>query len=197
MTDMVDVSLDYPIWDRFFSVAPLIVVGTAEEGGYDLAPKHMAMPVGHGRHYAFGCTPRHRTYGNVKRTGCFTVSFPRPSQVLISSLAAAPHVQAESSDASLKGVPVEDARTVEGVVLAESYAWLECRLDRVVDGFGDASIIVGEVVCASIAEDVLRQSEVSDEELIGRSPLLAYLHPGRFAEVRESRPFPFPEGFSR
>lgn len=197
MTDMIDVSLDYPIWDRFFSVAPLIVVGTPEEGGYDLAPKHMAMPVGHGRHYAFGCTPRHRTYHNAKRSGCFTVSFPRPSQVLVASLAATPRINAETSDASLGGLPVEPARSVEGVVLADAYAWLECELDRIVDGFGDASIIVGEVVSASVDERMLRQSGVGDEALIARSPLLTYLHPGRYTQVTESRPFPFPRGFSR
>jgi len=197
MGDRVELSLDYPIWDRFFSVAPLIVVGTAEEGGYDLAPKHMAMTVGHGLHYAFSCTPRHRTYHNAKRAECFTVSFPRPSQVLMTSLAAAPHIQAESSDESLRGLAVEPARIVEGVVLADAYAWLECRLHRVVDGIGDASIIVGEVVSAEVDEDVLRTSETSDQDLLERAPLLAYLHPGRFTEITESRAFPFPEGFSR
>jgi hypothetical protein len=29
------------------------------------------------------------------------------------------------------------------------------------------------------------------------SPLLAYISPGRYATIRETAQFPFPEGFSR
>ena len=58
-------------------------------GGYDLAPKHMATPLGWGGWFGFVCTPSHATYANALREGFFTVSFPRPSQVLLASLAAA------------------------------------------------------------------------------------------------------------
>ena len=35
-----------PVWDRFFTVAPLVLIGTREpDGALDLAPKHMAMPM--------------------------------------------------------------------------------------------------------------------------------------------------------
>jgi len=70
------VSLDVtaPIWERFFTVAPLVVVGTREEdGSYDLAPKHMATPMGWQNYIGFVCTPRHRTYHNVRRERAFTV----------------------------------------------------------------------------------------------------------------------------
>jgi hypothetical protein len=64
------VSLDVtaPIWERCFTVAPLVLVGTREkDGSYDLAPKHMATPMGWQNYFGFVCTPRHRTYHNVRR----------------------------------------------------------------------------------------------------------------------------------
>jgi flavin reductase (DIM6/NTAB) family NADH-FMN oxidoreductase RutF len=82
---------DHPVWERVFTVNPLVVVGTREESGaYDLAPKHLAMPMGWENFFGFVCTPRHNTYHNARREGVFTVSYPRPTQVLLASLAAAP-----------------------------------------------------------------------------------------------------------
>src|SRR3974377_2293776 len=87
------VSLDpnRPIWERFFTVAPLVIIGSREESGaFDLAPKHMATPLGWQNYLRLGSPPRHRTYQNIQRQGAFTVTFPRPSQVVLTSLAAAP-----------------------------------------------------------------------------------------------------------
>jgi hypothetical protein len=51
---------DSPIWERTFTVNPLLLVGTREKGGdYDLAPKHMAAPMGWRDYFGFVCTPRH------------------------------------------------------------------------------------------------------------------------------------------
>jgi predicted pyridoxine 5'-phosphate oxidase superfamily flavin-nucleotide-binding protein len=59
---LVSLSTDAPIWDRFFRVAPLVLVGTLEEDGSpDLAPKHMAMPRGWENWFCFACSPRHAT----------------------------------------------------------------------------------------------------------------------------------------
>ena len=55
-----------PIWERFFTVAPLVVVGTREEDGSpDLAPKHMAGPVSWQNFFGFVCSPTHATYANA------------------------------------------------------------------------------------------------------------------------------------
>ena len=84
--ELVSLELDLPIWSRFFSVAPLIVVGTKEaDDNYDLAPKNMAMPLGWSNYLGFVCTPSHRTYQNIRREQAFTVSFPRPEQVILTS----------------------------------------------------------------------------------------------------------------
>ncbi|MEO1400961.1 MAG: hypothetical protein AAFV72_06845 [Cyanobacteria bacterium J06635_1] len=42
---LIPLDVQRPIWDRFFSVAPLVIVGTREpDGKYDLAPKHRPCP---------------------------------------------------------------------------------------------------------------------------------------------------------
>jgi hypothetical protein len=56
---LVPLPLDRPIWDRVFSVTPLVIVGSKETSGkFDLAPKHMAMPLGLGNYFCFVCTPQ-------------------------------------------------------------------------------------------------------------------------------------------
>ena len=44
--DVVRLDTDVPVWGRVFSIAPLVVIGTREGDRYDLAPKHMAFPLG-------------------------------------------------------------------------------------------------------------------------------------------------------
>ena len=68
-------------------------------------------------------------------------------------------------------------------------------LERIVDGFDENSLIVGEIVAASVDERFARGAETDDLELLHRAPLLAYLAPGRFAEVGDTRSFPFPANF--
>ena len=65
---LIELDVSLPIWERFFWVAPLVLVGTREpDGGHDLAPKHMATPIGWENYYGFVCTPRHHTYSNIRR----------------------------------------------------------------------------------------------------------------------------------
>ena len=186
----VPVSTDKPIWSRFFTIAPLVIVGTIEGDGYDLAPKHMAMPLGWDNYFCFVCSPRHATQANAERTGQFTVSFPKPDQVVEASLAAAPREE-DDSKPSLAAIPTFPATAVEGVLVRDAHLWLECELDRIVDGFGSNTLIVGRVVAAAADDGALRLSDRDDGELIRDEPLLAYLSPGRFAKVSESFSFPY------
>jgi flavin reductase (DIM6/NTAB) family NADH-FMN oxidoreductase RutF len=184
------------LWEQVFTVAPLVLVGTVEEdGSADLAPKHQAMPLGWASHYGFVCTARHRTHGNILRTGQFTVSFPTPDQSVLIGQAAAPRVDDEKL--SLGAVPTRPATTVDGVLVDEAALWLECELDRVVEGFGEHDLITGSIVAAAAPEWALRDPDVDDADLIGRHPSLAYLCPSRFAPVTESLSFPFPAAFHR
>ncbi|HSB40169.1 MAG TPA: flavin reductase [Gaiellaceae bacterium] len=193
----VPIPTDSPVWASFFTVAPLVLVATREpDGRHDIAPKHMAMPLGWQNHYCFVCSPRHATYVNAVRTGEFTVSFPTAEQVIATSLAASPR-EKDGSKPSLAALETVPARVVDGVLVAGAYLTLECRLDRAIDGFGEDSIVAGEIVAASVRADAARGAEVDDQDLLAAGPLLAYLSPGRFASVGESRSFPFPLGSRR
>lgn len=192
----VPIEVDHaPVWERFFCVLPLVLVASVEGEGHDIAPKHMAMPIGWGNHYGFVCTPRHATYRNIRDTGAFTVGFPSPEQVVQIAMAAAPREGGLKH--ALAALPTSRARVVEGVVVDGCRAHLECRLERIVDGLGDASLIVGEVVAAAADPAALRELERDDADLIHDAPLLAYLQPGRIATIDRSASFPFPAGFSR
>jgi flavin reductase (DIM6/NTAB) family NADH-FMN oxidoreductase RutF len=195
--NLVSLDVDEPVWDRFFMVAPLVVVGTMDEDGrHDLAPKHLAMPMGWENFFGFVCTPRHRTYQNIRRTEVFTVSFPRPSQVVLTSLAAAPRC-GDNTKPSAAALPTLPARVVDGVLLEDASAHLECRLDRFVHDFGSNSLIVGRVVAAHVDKETLRLNDRDEQDMLVQSPLLAYLPPGRYATIDRSYSFPFPAGFSR
>lgn len=186
-----------PIWERFFTVAPLVVVGTQEGEGYNLAPKHMAAPLGWHNHFGFVCTPRHATYHNAKRYGTFTASFPRPTQVVLAGLSAAAREDRQGRKSTLDALPTVPAEVVDGLFLADAYLMLECELERVVDGFGTNSLLAGRIVAAHVHHDALRRSEVDDQAVLQEAPLLVYISPGRYAVVKKAYPFPFPVGFEK
>ena len=193
----VQVPISSPIWSEFFVVAPLVLVGTREEdGGHDLAPKHMAMPLGWQNYFCFVCHPSHATQRNAERSGEFTVSFPGPEGVVEASLGAGPR-EADGSKPTLEAIPVFPATRVDGVLVCDAHLWLECELERIVDGFGENTLVVGRVVAAAVDEEALRASDSDDAERIRARPLLAYLPPGRFAKISETFSFPFPVDFRR
>jgi flavin reductase (DIM6/NTAB) family NADH-FMN oxidoreductase RutF len=195
--DLVALETDHPIWDRFFTVAPLVVVGSREPSGeFDLAPKHMATPLSWENYFGFVCTPSHGTYQNIKREQAFTVSFPNPDNVLLTSLAAAPRCD-DKSKPSLQALPTIPATEIDGVFLKDSYLFLECKLDQIVDGFGINSLIAGKVIAARVVETALRMNDKDDQDVLEQSPLMAYLPPGRYAAIDHSFSFPFPKGFNR
>ncbi len=198
MNNMVSLDLDFPIWERFFQVAPLVVVGTRDElGNPDLAPKHLAFPCSWDNFFGFVCSPEHQTLKNLERTEEFAVSFPRPDQVLLTSLAAAPRCASEGSKPSLQAIPTVPASTIKADLVADSNVFLECRLQQTVPHLGPNTLVLGRVVAAFVHPEALRSSDKDDQDLIFGQPLLAYLHPGRFASIAETRSYPFPLGFQR
>jgi flavin reductase (DIM6/NTAB) family NADH-FMN oxidoreductase RutF len=195
--NLVSLEMDHPIWDRFFTVAPLVVIGTREpDGTYDLAPKHMATPLGWENYFGFVCTPQHATYQNICREEVFTVSFPTTDSVVLTSLAASPRCD-DDSKPSLSALPTFDARSIDGCFLKQASVFLECRLDRMVDGFGPNSLIVGRIIAAHLTPEALRQMDVDDQETLAASPLLVYVSPGRYAKIDQTQSFPFPAGFQK
>jgi flavin reductase (DIM6/NTAB) family NADH-FMN oxidoreductase RutF len=196
-THLETLDVDRPIWDQFFMVAPLVLVGTREaDGGDDLAPKHMVSPMGWQNYFGFICTPRHGTYQNIKRDGVFAVTYPKPGQLLETSLTAAPRCE-DDSKPQLQLVHRYRSDVVDCPVVAEGYLYLECELDRFVDGFGVNSLIVGKIVAAQIDPAYLRANDRDDQDLIHDAPILTYVSPGRFAAIRETLAFPMPRGMKK
>jgi flavin reductase (DIM6/NTAB) family NADH-FMN oxidoreductase RutF len=195
--DLVTLQPDQPFFETVYTAFPLVIVGTREaDGSDDLAPKHMAMPLGWSDYFGFVCTPAHATYGNAERTGAFTVSYPRPENVLEATLAAGPR-DAAGDKPSLEGVETVDADAVDAPAVADAYAVLECELDRIVDGFGENGLVAGNVVKKHVHTDAYRAADSSPEELFEDAPVLTYFYPDRYASVDETHAFPFPEGFER
>lgn len=184
------------VWERVFTAAPLVLIGTKEPNGhYDVAPKHMAMPLGWGDRFCFVCTPRHATYANVEREGAFTVSFPHRFQIVQASLAATRR-EPDGTKPSLRALPTFQAAKVDGALVHGCYLFLECVLERIV-AFDDDALVVGSIVAASAREDAVRGPDRDDAELLRRLGPIAYVPPGRFAALSETRSFPFPAAFSR
>src|SRR6516165_8049073 len=169
--DLETLDLEYPVWDRCFTVAPLVLVGTIDPAGMpDLAPKHMALPLGWDNYFGFVCTPSHATFRNVERTRSFTVTYPRHTDVVATSLTAAPRC--------------EDTKPIVGA------------LERIVEGFGSNALIAGRIVAAHVDPAALRSSDRDDADILLEVPQLAYLYPGRFAVIDATQAFPFPTGMS-
>lgn len=186
-----------PIWNSFFTVSPLVLIGTRDASQeYNLAPKHMAFPLGWDNYFAFVCTPSHTTYHNIVREGTFTVTYPRPTQVIFTSLSAAPRDD-DNFKPFLVALPTFPAKSIDGLFVQDGYVFLECQLNRIIDDFGSNSLIVGEIIAAHVHQEALRASDRDDGQLIFDAPLLAYLEPGRFARIEQTFTFPFPTGFKR
>ncbi|MGI9227248.1 MAG: flavin reductase, partial [Gammaproteobacteria bacterium] len=165
-------------------------------GTDDLAPKHLAIPVSWENYFGFVCTPTHRTYQNIMRTQQFTVTYARPTQVVLASLAASPRCE-NGSKPIVEKLPTIPAKNVGAVFMKDGYLFLECALHKIYDDFGDNSFIAGRILSARIAEDALRVADSDDQQLLQKAPLLAYLYPGRFAEISNTQTMPLPRGFKR
>lgn len=196
--DFASLELGTPIWEHIFTVAPLVIIGTKEGDGYDLAPKHMATPMGFGNYFGFVCTPDHGTYHNVLKHKFFTVSFPTPDQIITTSLSASHRSdQISKSQGIIEALPIARASSMDAPVIKDAYLYFECGLFKVIDGFGENSLITGVIKKAWVHKDYLRVSEVDEAEQLRRNPLLAYISQGRFARISDTYNFPFPKDFKR
>ncbi|NNK18031.1 MAG: flavin reductase [Maribacter sp.] len=195
---IITLNIDLPIWDRVFTIAPMVVIGTKEDDGYDLAPKHMASPLGFGNYFGFVCTPRHGTYHNVKANKQFSVSFPKPDQIVSTSLSASPrNTKLSKSHSIVEALPTFKATLIDAPLIKDAYFFLECELFKVIDGFDDYSIITGTIKAAHVHKDYLKVSEKDEQEQLHENPLLAYIATGRFAKISDTYSFPFPKDFKR
>lgn len=195
MPELVSLKLDDELWEHVFVPSPLVLIGSIEPDGHcDFAPKHrvFSLPA----HFGFVCRPSHATWRNTVATGAFTVSWPGPRQIAMTAAAASPRCE-DGEKKALRALPKIPARRVEGMLVAGCRFYLECELDRVVDGFGDEGMLIGRIVAACADREALRGGETPDARLVHQQPLLTYLHPSQFALIEHSTGFPFPKGFDR
>jgi flavin reductase (DIM6/NTAB) family NADH-FMN oxidoreductase RutF len=196
MSDLVSLELDESLWDHVFQVAPLVLVGTREpDGAFDLAPKHRAVTLSP-THFGFVCRASHATFRNAVREKAFTVSWPGPRHIVMTAAAASPRC-VDGEKPVMSALPTVPATEIDGVFLEGCALQVECRLDRVIDDLGEDSLVIGRIVAAFAAEDALRGGILPDGEVMHEHPLLAYLHPTRYATIETSIGFPFPKGFVR
>lgn len=185
------------LWEKIYTVNPLVIIGSTDpDGEANFAPKHMAFSLGWDAYFGFVCTPRHSTYQNIRDKESFTVTYPKPDQVVISSITASQR-QTDDTKPELQLLDRFPATHVEDHFLSIGYLYLECRLERIEDGFGKNSLILGRIIAAHADIEYLRDEDKDDNDLIFHRPLLAYLYPGRFSVIRETHGFPFPEHFSK
>ena len=195
--DLVTISENEHIWERFFTVFPLVIIGTREaDGEYNLAPKHLAIPLSWQNHFGFVCTPSHKTYQNIKEQGEFTVSYPRPEQIVFTSLTASPRCD-DDHKPILDVLPTFKASDIDGLFIKDAYLYLECKLDRIIDDFGKNSLITGTIIKVHANKDAVRHSDRDDDDVLHSNPLLAYIYPGRFTKIENTQTLPFPDGFKR
>ena len=198
MKNTVSLDISQSIWSRFYWLAPLVLIGTSDSDGHmDFAPKHMVTPMGWDNYFGFVCTARHKTYQNISQQKVFTVTYVRPTQLLLSSLAASPRCDEDPDKSILSMFQTVSASQIDAQFLQDGYVFLECEHHKTIDGFGENCLITGKIVAAHIHEDALRTSDRDDAEIIENSPLLAYVSPHRFSTISESNVFPFPENMKK
>jgi len=196
--DFITLNVQESIWEHFYTVAPLVVVGTKEKNGFDLAPKHMVTPIGFSDYIAFVCTPRHSTYHNIEKEKKFTISFVKPDQILLSSLAAIPRCSVNSFPNDITdNIPTISTEKGENIFIADSYVLFDCDLHKIIDGFDDYSIITGKIKLALVHKDYKIISDEGQQTQIYENPLLAYIAQGRFASIKETLSYPYPKDFHR
>jgi len=196
--DFINLNVKESIWEHFYTVAPLVVVGSKEKNGFDLAPKHMVTPIGFSDYIGFVCTPRHTTYHNILKTKRFTLSFVKPDQILLSSIAAIPRCSVDSFPMDITdNIPTISTQEGENIFIADSYVLMDCDLHKIIDGFDDYSIITGKIKSAMVHKDYKVVSDEGQQELIYENPLLAYVAQGRFASIKKTMKYPYPKDFQR
>ena len=194
---LINLSIKKPIWAHFYMVAPLVVIGTKEGEAYNLAPKHMACPLGSGNYFGFVCTPRHHTYRNILSEKVFTVSFPKSQEIIMTSIAASPRCHDSYTESMLSRIPHFMSPGIDAPMVKNSYLYLDCSLEKVVGGFDEYCLIAGKITGAYLDPAYKVYAESDHQKMIYDNPLLAYLPDKRFAIIKKTLAFPFPEGFKK
>ncbi len=67
-------------------------------------------------------------------------------------------------------LPTRKATKIDALFIEDAYLLLECTLDRIIDGFGDFSLIAGKIVAVHVHQDDLKVTEGDDQQMITNRP---------------------------
>jgi flavin reductase (DIM6/NTAB) family NADH-FMN oxidoreductase RutF len=122
--------------------------------------------------------------------GEFVVNIPGPELIEHVSRASA-DVPPGTDEIAGSGLTASPSKQVAVPSILECRVHLECRKHQVIDGLGGDSLIIGKIVAACGDRDFVS----TDEQVLARKPLLAYVHPDHYAVVSEIRRFVFPRNY--
>ena len=185
LEDLVEISTEAPIWERFFTVAPLVLVAT-KRAATTTSRRSISPCRSAGRTTsASSAARRTRRHRNLEAHPEFTVSFPRGRPDRQSSLLAAGSRLDDRSKPTL--APFRSSRPARWTACSSRAAalYLECALERVIDGFGENSLIVGRDRRRSAVDARRSAGSRSTTRISSTSSCRCSCtsRPGRFAEV--------------
>ena len=196
-TKWKNIDIDDGFWNRFYLPFSLVLIGSVEGDHYNLAPKHLAMPLSWKNDFGFICTPSHKTYQNIKLTKTFTVSYPQADQLAIASLASSPRSENDKDKQIISQLATRPAKVIDGIVLERAFLVYECELTKIYDDFNDNSLIAGKILKAYADEDYLIHQDQDNQRMIYSHPLPVFLYPDRYTLIEKTSAFPFPIGFKK
>ena len=146
--------------------------------------------------FGFVCAA-HNTYQNIQRDGQFAVSYMRPDQTVLASLAASPRCE-DGSKPITQALPTTNGPTRSNAPLVEGgYLFLECELDQIVDELGENSLIIGRIVGARFRGCVARVQRSGRRRPVCRHRYWPTCIPDVSAKLIARLKLPFPAGFKR
>jgi flavin reductase (DIM6/NTAB) family NADH-FMN oxidoreductase RutF len=161
---------------------PVVLVSTLFNGVKNAAPFGMFMQVSFNPPIiALGIKDTRDTFKNIQATGEFVVAIPGPelvAEIEIAGQAFPPDVS-EFDEAGLTAVP---SAVVKPFRIKECQAHLECRLVWAKEA-GDHFVVTGEVVAASVRDDVHQTGRGVDLNPVFRVGNGVYAKRGDLIEV--------------
>jgi len=187
----VELKLDEFVGKFFFKPESVALVTTISISGVpNVAPKTQVMPIGRKNYWAFACCGSHHTYQNVVQQGEFVINIPGPELI--------DHISRSSADFPLgtdeikaAGLTALSSKIVVPPSIAECRVHIECRRYQVLDGFGNDSLIIGQVIACFGDSGFVS----TDPAILREYPLLAYIHPNHYATIDRVERFSFPRNY--
>lgn len=177
----VNYPLDKHFWHPSLIPGPVVLISTYNaEKEPNIAPKSWLQMVSfHPPILMFSGMKENTTEKNILETSCFGINF------VDSSMASRVYdcirwFGGERIEKS--GFTITEASKIHAPLIDESKAHLECRLHSTKD-IGGAFVVFGEIVAASIWEDIMREPETEKRyELLDQ---IVFLENGLFSRINK------------